>query len=117
MQVGGGGQVGKRALGSSLCGRSLCSPQLTPEKLSSLPHLPLKVPPYHTDKETCRDQEEEYYESKLKACCSRCPPGERQWPEEAWDREVGYRELQSTSRPLTKGRHFLPGKPASRDRE
>lgn len=36
---------------------------------------PQLVPPYHTDKKTCRDQEEEYYESKLKACCSRCPPG------------------------------------------
>ncbi|KAM5254897.1 tumor necrosis factor receptor superfamily member 3 isoform 2-T2 [Hipposideros larvatus] len=38
---------------------------------------PQLVPPYHTDNQTCRDQEKEYYEPKHQACCSRCPPGTR----------------------------------------
>ncbi|XP_054430682.1 tumor necrosis factor receptor superfamily member 3 [Pteronotus mesoamericanus] len=36
---------------------------------------PRLVPPYHTENQTCRDQEKEYYEPKQHACCSRCPPG------------------------------------------
>ncbi|XP_036766002.1 tumor necrosis factor receptor superfamily member 3 isoform X5 [Manis pentadactyla] len=36
---------------------------------------PRLVPPYRTDNQTCRDREEEYYEPKHQACCSRCPPG------------------------------------------
>ncbi|KAI4576239.1 hypothetical protein MJT46_002074 [Ovis ammon polii x Ovis aries] len=31
--------------------------------------------PYHTENQSCGDQEKEYYESKLRLCCSRCPPG------------------------------------------
>ncbi|XP_004438791.1 PREDICTED: tumor necrosis factor receptor superfamily member 3 isoform X2 [Ceratotherium simum simum] len=36
---------------------------------------PRMVPPYHTENQTCRDQEKEYYEIKHQVCCSRCPPG------------------------------------------
>ncbi|KAM7115660.1 tumor necrosis factor receptor superfamily member 3 [Molossus nigricans] len=36
---------------------------------------PPLVPPYHTENQTCQDQEKEYYEPKHQACCSRCPPG------------------------------------------
>ncbi|XP_064447738.1 tumor necrosis factor receptor superfamily member 3 isoform X6 [Mirounga angustirostris] len=32
-------------------------------------------PPYHTENQTCRDREKEYYEPKHQVCCSRCPPG------------------------------------------
>ncbi|KAL2776983.1 tumor necrosis factor receptor superfamily member 3 isoform 2 [Daubentonia madagascariensis] len=35
----------------------------------------LKVPPYSSENQTCRDQEKEYYEPKHQVCCSRCPPG------------------------------------------
>uniref|UniRef100_A0A2K6KZ75 Lymphotoxin beta receptor n=1 Tax=Rhinopithecus bieti TaxID=61621 RepID=A0A2K6KZ75_RHIBE len=35
----------------------------------------LKVPPYGSENQTCRDQEKEYYEPRHRICCSRCPPG------------------------------------------
>lgn len=36
---------------------------------------PRLLPPYHSENQTCPDQEKEYYEPKHQACCSRCPPG------------------------------------------
>nr|XP_014337550.1 PREDICTED: tumor necrosis factor receptor superfamily member 3 [Bos mutus] len=36
---------------------------------------PMQGLPYHTENQSCGDQEKEYYESKLRLCCSRCPPG------------------------------------------
>ncbi|XP_064447735.1 tumor necrosis factor receptor superfamily member 3 isoform X1 [Mirounga angustirostris] len=36
---------------------------------------PVQEPPYHTENQTCRDREKEYYEPKHQVCCSRCPPG------------------------------------------
>ncbi|XP_068826063.1 tumor necrosis factor receptor superfamily member 3 isoform X7 [Capricornis sumatraensis] len=36
---------------------------------------PMQGLPYHPENQSCGDQEKEYYESKLRLCCSRCPPG------------------------------------------
>ncbi|OWK03979.1 LTBR [Cervus elaphus hippelaphus] len=36
---------------------------------------PMQGLPYHTENQSCGDQENEYYESKHRLCCSRCPPG------------------------------------------
>lgn len=36
---------------------------------------PMQGLPYHTENQSCGDQEKEYYESKHRLCCSRCPPG------------------------------------------
>lgn len=116
MQVGGGGS-GREEGSGQLPLWSLCLPQLTLKNSPPTPIFALKVTPYHPDNQTCRDQEKEYYDPKHQACCSRCPPGERQWPEEAWDREVGDKGLQSTSLLQREGRHHRPGKQAGRDRE
>lgn len=111
MQVGGGG------LGRGRGG--LDSPLSSPSALPSRPlnnsppdlHLPWKEPPYHTENQTCRDWEKEYYEPKDQVCCSRCPPGERQWPEEAGDGRWVAGDSGPTSLPPREDRHHLPGKP------
>ncbi|XP_040834703.1 tumor necrosis factor receptor superfamily member 3 isoform X1 [Ochotona curzoniae] len=36
---------------------------------------PQLVPPYHSENQSCWDQEKQYYEPKHGLCCSRCPPG------------------------------------------
>ncbi|KAM6216240.1 tumor necrosis factor receptor superfamily member 3 [Rhynchocyon petersi] len=39
-------------------------------------HLPLvRVPPYHSENQTCQDPEKEYYQPSHKVCCSSCSPG------------------------------------------
>ncbi|XP_006862727.1 PREDICTED: tumor necrosis factor receptor superfamily member 3 [Chrysochloris asiatica] len=36
---------------------------------------PRLVPPYHSEDQTCQDQDKEYYEPNHRICCSSCPPG------------------------------------------
>ncbi|KAM9672625.1 tumor necrosis factor receptor superfamily member 3 isoform 1-T1 [Trichechus inunguis] len=36
---------------------------------------PQLVPPYHSENQTCQDQEKEFYQPNHRICCSGCPPG------------------------------------------